>query len=197
MAGAGEERAGRLLDAGAGRVEQPDERHPLGERHLPQAGDLELAGHPHRAGHHGEVVGGDAAGPAVDVAPAGDHTVGGSLDAVHRPLGEVRAAVDPHLDEGALVDEQVEPLARGQLAALVLFGDLLLAAAKLRLLAALVQLLGEVVQRRRSRQEVLRFLLGAPHPYLPFHCGSRFSKNAVTPSTMSSVEKVSESCERR
>ena len=38
VAGAGEERAGRLLDAGAGRVEQPDERHPLGERHLPQAG---------------------------------------------------------------------------------------------------------------------------------------------------------------
>ena len=38
VAGAGEERAGRLLDAGAGRVEQPDERHPLGERHLAQAG---------------------------------------------------------------------------------------------------------------------------------------------------------------
>ena len=38
VAGAGEERAGRLLDAGAGRVEQPDERHPLRRRHLAQAG---------------------------------------------------------------------------------------------------------------------------------------------------------------
>ncbi len=196
MAGAGEERAGRLLDAGAGRVEQPDEGHPLGERHLAQAGDLELAGHPHRAGHHGEVVGGDAAGAAVDVAPAGDHAVGRRLLALHRPLGEVRAAVDAHLDEGALVDQQVDPLAGGQLAALVLLGDLLLAAAELRLLAPLVQLLGQLGQRGGARQQVLRLLLGG-HAYRPFHCGSRFSKNAVTPSTMSSVEKVSESCERR
>ena len=156
VAGAGEERAGRLLDAGAGRVEQPDERHPLGERHLAQAGDLELAGHPHRAGHHGEVVGGDAAGAAVDVAPAGDHAVGGGLDPVHRPLGEVRAAVDAHLDEGALVDQQVDPLAGGELAALVLLGDLLLAAAELRLLAPLVQLLGQLAQRGGARQQVLR-----------------------------------------
>ena len=37
----------------------------------------------------------------------------------------------PELDEGALVDEQVDPLAGGQLAALVLLGDLLLAAAEL------------------------------------------------------------------
>ena len=74
-------------------------------------------------------------GAAVDVAPAGDDAVGRRLDPVHRPLGEVRAAVDPELDEGALVDQQVDPLARGQLAALVLFGDLLLAAAEPRLLA--------------------------------------------------------------
>ena len=37
VAGAGEERAGGLLDAGAGGVEQPDERHPLLQRHLAQA----------------------------------------------------------------------------------------------------------------------------------------------------------------
>ena len=117
------------------------------QRHLAQAGDLELAGHPHRAGHHGEVVGGDAGGAAVDVAPAGDDAVGGRLDPVHRPLGEVRPAVDAELDEGALVDQQVDPLARGQLAALVLLGDLLLAAAELRLRAALVQLLGQLRQR--------------------------------------------------
>ena len=75
-------------------------------------------------------------GAAVDVAPAGDDAVGRRLDPVHRPLGEMRPAVDPDLDEGPLVDEQVDPLARGQLAALVLLGDLLLAAAEPRLLAA-------------------------------------------------------------
>ena len=37
--------------------------------------------------------------------------------------------------------------------------------------------------------------IGALHR--PFHTGSRFSKNAVTPSTMSSVESASVSCARR
>ena len=73
----------------------------------------------------------------------------GASTPVHRPLGEVRAAVDAHLDEGALVDQQVDPLAGGQLAALVLLGDLLLAAAELRLLAALVQLLGQLAPAGR------------------------------------------------
>ena len=35
----------------------------------------------------------------------------------------MRAAVDPELDEGTGVDEEVDALARGQLAALVLAGD--------------------------------------------------------------------------
>src|SRR5262249_13262767 len=140
-----------------------------------------------------------------DVAPAGDHAVGRGLHPVHRPLGEVRTAVDAHLDEGALVDEQVDPLAGGELAALVLLGDLLLAAAELCLLPTLVQLLGQLAERRRAWEQMAILgvaarggsLFGAGHRSLPFHCGSRFSKNAVTPSTMSSVEKVSESCERR
>jgi hypothetical protein len=55
--------------------------------------------------------------------------------------------VDAELDEGPLVDQQVEPLAGGQLAATVLLGDLLLAAAQLRLGAALVQLLVQLRQR--------------------------------------------------
>ena len=91
VARAGEHRARRLLDACPGRVEQPDERHALVQRHLAQAADLDLAGHPHRAGHDGEVVRGDAAGLAVDVAPAGDDAVGGRLLAGHRRLGGVRA----------------------------------------------------------------------------------------------------------
>jgi len=113
------------------------------QRHLAQAADLELAGHPHRARHHGEVVGGDRTGAAVDVAPAGDDAVGGRLDAVHRALGKVWTGVNADLDEGPRVAEQVEPLARGQLAALVLLGDLLLAAAELGLFAARVEVLGQ------------------------------------------------------
>ena len=210
VARAREHRAGRLLDPGAGRVEQPDQRHPLLQRQLAQARHLDLAGHPHRAGHHGEVVGGDRDGAPVDVAPAGDHPVGRRLLAVHRALREVRAGVDAHLDEGARVDEQVDPLARGQLAGGVLLGDLLLAPAELRLLAALVEVVDRAPSACRSfaggasgASAVLRgrrHLLGLgcfAHPYLPFHTGSRFSKNAVTPSIASSVESSIVSCERR
>ena len=39
--------------------------------------------------------------------------------------------------------------------------------------------------------------VGASRSQRPFHTGSRFSKNAVTPSTMSSVENASASCARR
>jgi hypothetical protein len=51
--------------------------------------------------------------------------------------------VDAHLGPGALVDQQRQPFARGQLLALVLLLDLLGAAALLDLAAALVQLLDE------------------------------------------------------
>ena len=79
VARAGEQRADRLLDARARGVEQPDERHPLGQRELAQARDLHLAGHPHRAGHDREVVGADGDEPPVDLAVAGDDAVGRRL----------------------------------------------------------------------------------------------------------------------
>ncbi len=147
---------GRLLDARAGRVEQPDHRDALGERELAQARDLQLAGHAHRAGHDREVVGGHGHEPAVDLAVAGDHAVRRRLLALHRPLREVRPSVDAELGERALVDQQRQPLARGELVLLVLAGDLLLAAAELRLLAPLVQLLDERAQRRAGHERVRR-----------------------------------------
>ena len=130
VARAREQRAGGLLDARAGRVEQPDHRDALAERQVAQARDLHLAGHAHRAGHHGEVVGGHGDQAAVDLAVAGDDAVGRRLLALHRALREVRAPVDAELDERALVDQQRQPLARGELVLLVLAGDPLLAAAR-------------------------------------------------------------------
>ena len=130
VAGAGEQRADRLLDPRAGRVEQPDERDPLGQRELAQARDLDLAGHPHRAGHDREVVGADGDHAPVDAAVAGDHAVGRRVAALHRALGEVRLGVDAELGERPVVDQQRDPLARGQLARLVLARDPLLAAAE-------------------------------------------------------------------
>ena len=49
--------------------------------------------------------------------------------------------------------------------------------------------------RARPGRAVRRAAADAPH--LPVHTGSRFSKNAFTPSWMSSVENASVSCARR
>ena len=73
---AGEGRAARRLDAGAGGVEQPHDRDALAQRQLAHAGHLVLADLAHRAGHDGEVVRADRDAPAVDLADAGDHAVG-------------------------------------------------------------------------------------------------------------------------
>src|SRR2546429_97311 len=138
-----------------------------------------------------------------------------------RDVGGARRAGSEHrhLDEGPLVAEEVDPLARRQLSALVLEGDLLLAPAELRVLPPPMQVLDEVLHPRplaaldlvgrlgglalvmawsvallRLLRLLLRLVLGCHQR--PFHSGSRFSKKALTPSWMSSVEKVSESCER-
>src|SRR5204862_1839475 len=88
-------------------------------------------------------VGRDRAPAPGDVAPARDHAIRRRLLRLHRPLGEMRAAVDAELDEGAGIDEQVDPLAGGELAALVLKGDLLRPTPELRPLAPGVKVLDE------------------------------------------------------
>src|SRR6185312_6385110 len=183
LAGAGEEGSGRLLDTSAGGVEQPDEGHPLLQGDLAQAADLELTGHPHRAGHHGEVVGGDAAGATVDVAPAGDHAVGGRLDVVHRALGEVRAAVEAELDEAALVDQQVDALAGGELAALVLLGDLLLTTGEAGGGAALVELVVQLGEWGGAGQQ-MALLGGIAHRMRPRRVSSTRCVSYSRPSSL-------------
>ena len=76
-----------------------------------------------RAAEHGEVLAEDEHLAAVDRSPPGDHTVGersGVLDpeAVRPVTGE-----HVELDEGAGVEQQIDPLARGELAPLVLALD--------------------------------------------------------------------------
>ena len=123
---------GGLLHARAGGVDEPHHRDALGQRQLAQARDLLLAGHADRAALDGEVVRAHRHQAPVDLAEAGDDAVGGRLVAVHRALGEVRATVDAELDERAVVEEQREALARGQLALVVLAVDLLLAPRRAR-----------------------------------------------------------------
>ena len=62
--------------------------------------------------------------------------------------------MDAELRERALVDQERQPLARGELVLLVLARDPLLAAAQPGLLAALVQILDQRAQRRSGDERV-------------------------------------------
>ena len=130
-----------LLDAGAGAVVEPDERdaHRAGQVH-----DLvHLLGEdlPKRPAEDGEVLGEHADPAAVDRAPARDHAVGvGTLVEAGTGAGQL-----VELDEGALVEQVLDPLPGRQLALGVLAFDGPLRAGVEGLLLALGQLLEALV----------------------------------------------------
>jgi hypothetical protein len=84
-----------------------------------------------RAAEHGKVLGEHEGLAAVDRAPAGDDAVAGHFGLLHAEFG--RAVLDEHVEflERALVEQKLDALARGQLAAGMLRLDALLAAAEL------------------------------------------------------------------
>ncbi len=86
--------------------------------------------------------------PAVDGARAGDHAVARDACIGHTELGA--PVLDEHVDlfERALVEQQLQALVRGQLAALVLGGDPPLAAALARRLAFGLELIQDLTHRR-------------------------------------------------
>ena len=130
------ERRHALLDARAAGIEQADDRRAVPERHVLDLHHLFGVGFRQRAAEHGEVLGEDVGDAAVDGAPAGDHAVAGHARLLH---AEIDAAVlDIHVEllEGALIEQEIEPLARGELAAGMLRLDAGGAAADPRLVAA-------------------------------------------------------------
>ena len=89
-------------------------------RHVLDLDDLLRVGFGQRAAEHREVLGEQIDRAAVDRAPAGDDAVAGDLLLLHAEIGG--AVLDEHVEllERALVEQQLDALARGQLAALVL-----------------------------------------------------------------------------
>ena len=82
-----------------------------------------------RPAEHGEVLGEHVDHAAVDGAPAGDHAVAGDLGLLHAEV--VAAVLDVHVEllEGVVIHQELDALARGELAALVLGVDARLSAA--------------------------------------------------------------------
>src|SRR5262249_25390423 len=85
---------------------------------------------------------------SVDRPPAGDHAVTGDPALLHAEIS--RAMLDEHVElpERALVHQQFEPLARRQLAALVLSVDACLTTAGACACAALFELFEDVLHTR-------------------------------------------------
>ncbi len=114
--GVAAQRGDAFLDAGAAGVVEPDDRRADLHGLVHDLADLLGMGLGERAAEHGEVLAEDEDQPAVDGAVAGDDAVAGDLLLVH---AEVRAAVlDEHVPflEAALVEQQLDALAGGELA---------------------------------------------------------------------------------
>ena len=98
-----------------------------------------------RAAEHGEILAEDEDQAAVDRAVAGDDAVARDFLLVHAEI--VAAMLDEHVPflEGAGVEQQLEPLARGELALGVLRLDAPLAAAGARRRALFLQAFENIV----------------------------------------------------
>ncbi|OIQ63406.1 hypothetical protein GALL_550530 [mine drainage metagenome] len=81
-----------------------------------------------RAAEHGKILGEDKCLAAIDGAPSGDNAVARHFRLFHAEFG--RAVFDEHVEflEAALVEQKLDALPRGQLAAGVLRLNALLAA---------------------------------------------------------------------
>ena len=129
--GVAAEREHAFLDARAARVVQADDRRAHLHRQIHDLHDLRGVGFGERSAEDGEVLRERVDQAAVDAPVAGDDAVAGNDLLVH---AEVAAAVrDELVDllERAGIEQEVDALARGQLAGLVLAAQALLAAAQL------------------------------------------------------------------
>lgn len=117
------------VDARAARVDEPDHRPTPVERHLPEPGDLLLAGLADAAAFDREVVRRGADHPSVDFAEGADDGVRGGTIFAARASGEAHlGAVHPDFEERPVVEESFEPFTSRELSTFVLLRDLLGAA---------------------------------------------------------------------
>ena len=143
--GVSAERHDAFLDPRASGIVEPDDRRSDLHREIHHLADLVGVGLRQRSAEHREVLAEDEHRSAVDLAVAGDDAV-----AEERLFRRGVAIRDERVefDERIRVEQQVEPLARRQLARGVLFRDAGRAAAEPRLLRASAR--GDRVAQRSS-----------------------------------------------
>src|SRR5262249_48634282 len=126
------ERRYAFLDARAARVVKTYHRRTVLRRHVHDLADLLRVRFRERTAEHGEVFREYINHAAVDRAPARHHAVAGNDVLVGTEIGV--AVLDEHVElfERFGVEQQLDALARGQLAFVVLRLDARLAAARSR-----------------------------------------------------------------
>ncbi len=113
----GAQRIHALLDAGPAGVVEPHKRHPGLQGQVHDLADLLAVHLPQRPGPGREVLGKGEHRPAVHLAEAGDHPVRRDLHLLHAKIDAPVLHKDIGLPEGPRVEEQVQTLPGGELAA--------------------------------------------------------------------------------
>ena len=145
--GVAAEREHAFLDARAARVVEADDGRAHLHRQVHDLDDLGGVGLRERAAEDGEVLGEGVDRASLDAAGAGDDAVAGHDLLVHP---EVEAAVGDELVdlvEGAGIEEQIDPLARRELAGVVLPLQPIVAAAALGAALEVREMVHEQVRR--------------------------------------------------
>ena len=145
------ERRHALLDARPAGIEQADDGGAVLQRHVLDLHDLLGVRIRQRAAEHREVLGEHVDDAAVDGAPARDHAVAGDLGLLHAEVVAAVLHVHVELLEGVLVHQEIDALARGELAAFVLGIDARLPAAEPRLRPPPLQLLQHFLHESRPK----------------------------------------------
>ena len=136
-----------LLDARAAGVEHADDRHAGLEREVHDLDDLLAGDLAERAAEDGEVLAVDGDLAAVDGAGSGDDRVAVRALLLHAEGVGAVAHELVEFDEGAVVEQLLDALARGLLALGVLLLDRRLAAGRHGLVVAALEV-GELARRR-------------------------------------------------
>ena len=128
--GVAAERDDAFLDARAARIVQADDRRADAHREIHDLADLLGVRLGQRSAENREVLAEHENEPAVDRAVTGDDAVAQVALAVETEVGRAMSHERVELDERIRVEQQLQALARRQLAAFVLLLDALLAAAE-------------------------------------------------------------------
>ncbi len=144
------ERRDALLDARAARIVEADHGRADLHRHVHDLADLLRVPLAERAAEHGEILAEEEHQPAVDRARSGDDAIAGNGLVRHAEIDAIMLDIHVELLERSLVEQDLDPLARGELALGVLRSDALLAATHPGGLAPALKLLD------RRRHGVLR-----------------------------------------